>query len=150
VRTLVLTILCYSLFTFLGAMATDVWQLAAFRLLAGLGIGGEWTLGGTLVAEVLPEERRKNGAGLLHYSDEFLHRFSEGAVVMIAVGRFEKDQVSVAKRFKFLEDEGTSRAQVAGENHPFLPSLLLHKQLNTRRAKHMAGLSPGGLNSGRD
>lgn len=66
VRTLMLTILCYSLFTFLGAVATDVWQLAVFRLLAGLGIGGEWTLGGILVAEALPEERRKTGAGLMH------------------------------------------------------------------------------------
>ncbi len=66
VRTLMLTILCYSLFTFLGATAMNVWQLAAFRLLAGLGIGGEWTLGGILVAEALPEERRKTGAGWMH------------------------------------------------------------------------------------
>lgn len=66
VRTLMLTILCYSLFTFLGAVAMNVWQLAVFRLLAGLGIGGEWTLGGILVAEALPEERRKTGAGLMH------------------------------------------------------------------------------------
>lgn len=66
VRTLMLTILCYSLFTFLGSVATNVWQLAAFRLLAGIGIGGEWALGGILVAEVLPEDRRKTGAGLMH------------------------------------------------------------------------------------
>lgn len=66
VRTLTLTILCYSLFTFLGAIATNVWQLAAFRLLAGVGIGGEWALGGILVAEALPEDRRKMGASLMH------------------------------------------------------------------------------------
>jgi MFS family permease len=66
VRTLALTILCYSLFTFLGAVATNVWELAAFRLLAGLGIGGEWVLGGILVAEEWPEERRKTGAGMMH------------------------------------------------------------------------------------
>ena len=66
VRTLVLTILCYSLFTFLGAAATNVWQLAIFRLLAGIGIGGEWSIGGTFVAEEWPEERRKMGAGLMH------------------------------------------------------------------------------------
>src|SRR5438128_8689332 len=40
IRTLVLTILCYSLFTFLGCAAMTVWQLAAFRFLAGVGIGG--------------------------------------------------------------------------------------------------------------
>ena len=60
-----LTILVYSLFTFAGAIATSVWQLAIFRLIAGIGIGGEWTLGGTFVAEEWPEDRRKMGAGLM-------------------------------------------------------------------------------------
>jgi MFS family permease len=60
-----LTILCYSLFTFLSALATRVWHLALFRLLAGVGIGGEWSMGGTFVAEEWPEERRKMGAGLM-------------------------------------------------------------------------------------
>jgi len=66
VRALMLTILCYSLFTFLSALAIRVWQLALFRLLAGVGIGGEWSMGGTFVAEEWPEERRKMGAGLMH------------------------------------------------------------------------------------
>jgi len=66
VRTLMLTILCYSAFTFLGAVAGSVWQLAAFRLLAGIGIGGEWSMGGTFVAEEWPEQRRKMGAGYMH------------------------------------------------------------------------------------
>ncbi len=65
IRALMLTILCYSIFTFTGALATSIWQLAIFRLLAGVGIGGEWTLGGTFVAEEWPEDRRKMGAGLL-------------------------------------------------------------------------------------
>jgi len=66
VRTLTLTILCYSLFTFLGALAGNVWQLGFFRLFAGFGIGGEWTLGGVLIAEAWPEQRRKTGAGWMH------------------------------------------------------------------------------------
>jgi MFS family permease len=66
VRTLMLTILCYSLFTFLGCAAANVWQLALFRLLAGIGIGGEWTLGGIFVAEEWPEQRRKQGAAYMH------------------------------------------------------------------------------------
>ena len=44
-------ILCYSAFTLAGALSTRVWELGAFRLLAGIGIGGEWTLGGILVAK---------------------------------------------------------------------------------------------------
>jgi MFS family permease len=65
VLTLALTIVCYSLFTFLGAVAKNVWMLAAFRLLAGIGIGGEWTLGSTFIAEALPDRRRAMGAGVL-------------------------------------------------------------------------------------
>ena len=61
-----LTILCYSLFTFLGAIATNVWMLAAFRLLSGIGIGGEWTHGGIFVAEEWLEDRRAAGAAYMH------------------------------------------------------------------------------------
>ena len=66
VRTLIFTILFFSLFTLLSAAAPTVWALAAFRLLAGVGIGGEWSMGGTFVAEEWPEDRRKMGAGLMH------------------------------------------------------------------------------------
>jgi MFS family permease len=66
VRTLTLTILCYSLFTFLGAFTTGVWQLAACRLLAGVGIGGEWAMGGTFLAEEWPDDRRAAGAAYMH------------------------------------------------------------------------------------
>jgi MFS family permease len=66
VRTLMLTILWYSLFTFLSAGVVRVWQLAVLRLLAGIGIGGEWAMGGTFVAEEWPEQRRTTGAGWMH------------------------------------------------------------------------------------
>jgi len=66
VRTLMLTIVWYSVFTFLSAIVTNVWQLAILRLLAGIGIGGEWAMGGTFVAEEWPEERRRAGAGYMH------------------------------------------------------------------------------------
>jgi len=66
VRTLLLTVVWYSVFTFLSALVTNVWQLAALRLLAGIGIGGEWAMGGTFVAEEWPENRRRAGAGYMH------------------------------------------------------------------------------------
>jgi len=66
VRTLMLTILWYSAFTFLGALARNVAELAVLRLLAGIGIGGEWAMGGTFVAEEWPESRREAGAGWMH------------------------------------------------------------------------------------
>ena len=67
VRTLMLTILCYSLFTFLcGAGHRTSGSSRRCRLLAGIGIGGEWSMGGTFVAEEWPEDRRKTGAGYMH------------------------------------------------------------------------------------
>ncbi len=66
VRTLMITIVWYSVFTFLSALVTNVGQLAVLRLLAGIGIGGEWAMGGTFVAEEWPEERRRAGAGYMH------------------------------------------------------------------------------------
>ncbi len=66
VRTLMLTILWYSLFTFLCCLSTKVWQFALFRFLAGVGIGGEWSMGGTFVAEEWTEDRRKMAAGWMH------------------------------------------------------------------------------------
>jgi MFS family permease len=66
VRTLMLTIVWYSVFTFLSALVINIWQLAILRLLAGIGIGGEWAMGGTFVAEAWPEHRRRMGAGYMH------------------------------------------------------------------------------------
>lgn len=66
VRTLMLTVAWYSLFTFLSSLVTSIWQLAVLRLLAGIGIGGEWAMGGTFVAEAWPESRRRAGAGYMH------------------------------------------------------------------------------------
>ncbi|HEV8408899.1 MAG TPA: MFS transporter, partial [Gemmatimonadaceae bacterium] len=59
------TILVYALFTGASAFAQNIWELGAFRLLAGIGVGGEWAMAGTYVAEAWPEDRRKMGAGYL-------------------------------------------------------------------------------------
>ncbi len=74
-RVLAATIFVYAVFTGLAALSTNVYQLAVFRLLAGIGIGGEWALAGTYVAEAWPEDRRKMGAGYLqtgYYAGFFL------------------------------------------------------------------------------
>jgi MFS family permease len=59
------TILIYALFTGAAAISQNIWELAAFRFLAGVGVGGEWAMAGTYVAESWPEDRRKMGAGYL-------------------------------------------------------------------------------------
>src|SRR5512135_1575929 len=57
VRTMMFSILWFSLFTLLAAFSAGIWWLAAFRLLAGIGIGGEWSVGASLVSEDWPEQR---------------------------------------------------------------------------------------------
>ncbi len=64
-RTLAATVLIYSVFTGAAALSQNVYELALFRFLAGIGIGGEWAMAGTYVAEAWPEDRRKMGAGYL-------------------------------------------------------------------------------------
>ena len=64
-RALAATILVYAVFTGAAAFAQNVWQLGLFRFLAGVGVGGEWAMAGTYVAEAWPEDRRKMGAGYL-------------------------------------------------------------------------------------
>lgn len=65
-RTLMFTILFFSLFTLLAALSTGIWTLGIFRFLAGVGIGGEWSTGATFVSEEWPENRRTMGAALMH------------------------------------------------------------------------------------
>jgi MFS family permease len=64
-RTLLITILLYSAGSALCAVAQDIWQLAAFRAIASLGIGGEWAVGAALVAETVPDSRRVEAGAIL-------------------------------------------------------------------------------------
>jgi MFS family permease len=56
-KSLAATILIYALFTGAAAFSTNIWLLAIFRFLAGIGVGGEWAMAGTYVAEAWPEDR---------------------------------------------------------------------------------------------
>ncbi len=64
-RALSLSILLYSIFTFACGLAQNVWQLAIFRFLLGLGMGGEWASGATLVSETWPEKHRGKALGIM-------------------------------------------------------------------------------------
>jgi MFS family permease len=64
-RTMVMTILLYSIFTGLSALSVGVWDFALYRFLTGLGVGGEFAVGVALVAEVMPARARPYTLGLL-------------------------------------------------------------------------------------
>ena len=64
-RALSLSILLYSVFTFACGLAQNVWQFAIFRVLLGLGMGGEWASGAVLVSETWPEKHRGKALGIM-------------------------------------------------------------------------------------
>jgi MFS family permease len=64
-RALNLSILLYSVFTFACGLAQNVWQFAIFRVLLGIGMGGEWASGATLVSETWPEKHRGKALGIM-------------------------------------------------------------------------------------
>jgi MFS family permease len=64
-KVLMATIIIYAGFTGAAALAEEWWQLAVYRFLTALGIGGEWAAGATIVAETWPEEKRAKAAGIL-------------------------------------------------------------------------------------
>ena len=73
VRALMLAILVYSLFTFLGCMAQSLWQLGVCRLIAGFGVGGEFVGAAILVAEEMPDRLRVRGACFLNRATTWAH-----------------------------------------------------------------------------
>jgi MFS family permease len=64
-KVMLWTILMYSAFTGLSALSWDFWSFAFFRFLTGLGVGGEFAVGVSLVAEVMPSRARPFALGLL-------------------------------------------------------------------------------------
>jgi len=66
VRMLQITILWFSVFTFLCAFATSYAQLFLFRSLQGFGFGGEYAAGAVLIGEIIRSEHRGKGNGIVH------------------------------------------------------------------------------------
>lgn len=64
-KTLVLTMLLYTLGTACCALAPNIWFLLLCRSVASLGIGGEWAAGAAMVAEVMPEKQRVEAAAIM-------------------------------------------------------------------------------------
>jgi MFS family permease len=67
-RALMLSILTYSICSFASGLSTTVLMLAVFRFILGLGMGGEWNTGATLVAETWPDELRAKAIAIVQSS----------------------------------------------------------------------------------
>jgi MFS family permease len=64
-RALMASVLIYSVFTAACGFARTVPQFALFRVLLGIGMGGEWASGATLVCETWPAEHRGKALGFM-------------------------------------------------------------------------------------
>src|SRR6476659_2383390 len=67
-RALMLSILTYSVCCFASGLTTSVLMLAIFRFILGLGMGGEWNTGATLVAETWPTALRAKAISIVQSS----------------------------------------------------------------------------------
>ena len=100
-RTLMLTMLLYALGTALCAFAPNLWVLGVFRLIAALGIGGEWAAGAAMVAETVPEKRRLE-AGALLYTSAPIGLFLATFVNFQIAGVWLKSSPETSWRYVFL------------------------------------------------
>jgi MFS family permease len=100
-KTLLLTMALYSLGTAACAFAPNIWVLLMFRIVAALGIGGEWAAGAAMVAEVVPENRRVE-AGALLYTSAPIGLFLATFVTYQIQGVYFRDVPDLAWRYVFL------------------------------------------------
>jgi len=85
-RALMASILTYSLCSFASGLATSIAMLAVARFILGLGMGGEWNTGATLVAETWPTEFRAKAISIVQSS--WALGFAVAALVAGPVARY--------------------------------------------------------------
>lgn len=100
-RTLLITMILFAVGTAACALAPNIWVLMLCRLVASLGIGGEWAAGASMVAETVPERRRVE-AGALLYTAAPLGLFLATAVNWQVAGVWLKDDPTTSWRYVFL------------------------------------------------
>jgi MFS family permease len=85
-QALMASILTYSVCSFASGLATSIAMLAAARFVLGLGMGGEWNTGATLVAESWPTEFRAKAISVVQSS--WALGFAAAALVAGPVSRY--------------------------------------------------------------
>src|SRR5262249_35133153 len=82
-RALMLSILVYSVASGACAFSRGLAELAMFRFVLGLGMGGEWTTGAALIAETWPAEHRGKALGLMQSSWAIGEMIAAGVVALV-------------------------------------------------------------------
>ena len=97
VRMLQISILWFSVFTFLCAFAQSFPQLLIFRSLQGFGFGGEWAAGAVLIGEIIRDQHRGKANGIVHSG----WAVGWGAAAILYTALFSLVPESVAWRLLF-------------------------------------------------
>jgi len=98
-KTMLWTILIYSLCTGLSAFSTGFADFAFYRFITGLGVGGEFAVGVALVAEVMPDRARPYAISLL----QALSAVGNISAALINIGLGEMEDVGMSRwRIMFL------------------------------------------------
>ena len=82
-RTMVFTILFYSLFTCLSAFSQEPWHMVVLRFLVAMGVGGEWAVASAMVAEVMPKRSRPVMSSIFHASSVFGTLLAVAAIYLL-------------------------------------------------------------------
>ena len=100
-KTMMMTILTYTIFTGLSMFAVGVWDFNAYRFLCGLGVGGQFAVGVALVAEVVPDRARPHALGMVQAFSALGNMVA--ALTGIFLGQLEQSgAIAGAWRFEFL------------------------------------------------
>jgi MFS family permease len=118
-RTMAWTILVYSAFTCLSSLSQTWWQLALFRFLVALGVGGEWAVASAFVAEVFPRRARAWSQSLFHASSIL------GTYLAIAAGVWVVNNPHLGLSFHLLGHEVHWTGWRLGFALGALPALLI-------------------------
>jgi MFS family permease len=87
-KTMIYTILFYSMFTCLSAFAQEAWQMVGLRFLVAMGVGGEWAVASAMVAEVMPARSRAVMGSNFHASSVFGTLLAAATIAML-IGNVE-------------------------------------------------------------
>jgi MFS family permease len=94
-KTMIITILFYSMFTLIQAFVQTPMQLMVLRFFVAMGVGGEWAVASAMVAEVMPTRTRSITSSIFHASSVF------GTLIAAAVGAFIISNPSLGWRWGF-------------------------------------------------
>ena len=81
-KTMIVTILFYSVFTCVTAFAQAPWHMVILRFFVAMGVGGEWAVASAMVAEVMPTRSRPIMSSIFHGSSVF------GTLLAAAAGAY--------------------------------------------------------------